>query len=1084
MDQQRFLQQLAIVLDPKKGDVKSATNVLQNEYYKNPQSLLFLIQLIISHDSAELKQLAATQARPLVSKHWTKTPAEQRQHARRQLFQATLSESSPLVRHAASRLISSIAKVDLEDGEWPELPGMLQQAATSSKAEERAVGVYVLYSVLETMGDGFSSKFKELFALFSKTIKDPESLEVRVNTMLAISKMALVIDADDDQASIKAFQNIFPSMVAVLKDTISSGKEEQIMLTFEVFNTLLTAEYQLMSKHFQELVAFMNEIASNTNMSDETRTQAISFLMQCVIYRRLRVQGAKMGAPLTKSMLQIVTEIDDASADDDDITPARSALGLIDTMAQTLPASQVVVPLLDSLPQYSKSADPKHRQAGILALGMAVEGAPDFISTQLSTVLPILFALLEDSEVTVRQAALQTTARLADDLPEDITKQHEQLMPLLTKNLTAAMGAYKGEDEGPTVDIMKSATSAIDAVVDGMDANDAVQYLETLAPLLQKLFKHPDFKIKALAAGALGSLASTVEAPFLPYLGDSMNAMQEFITKKESEEELDLRASCTDAMGEMAVAVGAAEFKDYVRPLMQTSEEALQLDHSRLKESVYILWGSLAKVYEEDFAPFLGGVVQGLFACIDQEEADLEVALGDSAKDLLGKEVTIAGQKVKVAAADSDDEPEDGTIEDIDIDGEDDDDWGDLATVTPIALEKEIAIEVIGDVTSNTKTAYLPYFEKTIEKLLPLAEHSYENVRKATVSTLHRAYAALYEVSEETGQLQKWKPGLPLQVEPTPELKKLGEVLMATTLNVWTEEDDTATVSEICKCLSENLKLTGPSLLSYNDCLSRIVQTVTELITKKHACQVDMDDVDEEDMESTELEWLVVDSAMDVISGLAAALGPNFGELWKIFEKQVLRYASGGESLGRASACGVLAEIITGMEGAVTPYTAQMMNVLLKRLGDEDAQTKSNAAYAVGRLVEKSNDNATVLKAYPQILQKLESILHITEARCTDNAAGCLARLILKHKDKVPVPQVLPALIDSGILPLKEDYQENEPVWTMIVQLYRDQDSTVQQLTPKLAPIMVSVLGEPEDQLTDEVREQLQALVEHLKSLH
>lgn len=237
-------------------------------------------------------------------------------------------------------------------------------------------------------------------------------------------------------------------------------------------------------------------------------------------------------------------------------------------------------------------------------------------------------------------------------------------------------------------------------------------------------------------------------------------------------------------------------------------------------------------------------------------------------------------------------------------------------------------------------------------------------------------------------------------------------------------------------------------------------------------------------MESTELEWLVVDSAMDVISGLAAALGPSFGELWKIFEKQVLRYASGGESLGRASACGVLAEIITGMEGAVTPYTSQMMNVLVKRLSDEDPQTKSNAAYAVGRLVEKSQDDATVLKAYPQILSKLESIFRITECRCQDNGAGCVSRLILKHKNKVPIQQVLPALVDSGILPLQDDYQENEPVWTMIVKLYRDQDSTVQSLTSKLAPIMLSVLGEPEDQLTDDVREQVQALVEHLKSMH
>jgi len=788
MNQQRFLQQLQIVLDPKKGDVKVATKVLQDEYYKQPEALLFLMQIIISHDSTELKQLAATQARPLVAKQWTKLPHDQRKSARSQLFQATMAEQHSLVRHSSARLVSAIAKVDLEDGDWAELPGMLQQAATSSSADERAVGIYLLYSLLETMGEGFSDKFKALFELFSTTIRDPESLEVRVNTLLAVSKMAIVIDAEEDQASVKAFQDLFPAMVQVLQDTISNGKEEQTMLSFEVFNTLLTTEYQLMQKHFQHLVELMNQIATDKQFSDETRTQAISFLMQCVIYRRLRVQGMKMGEPLTKSMLAVVAEIEDIN-DDDDITPGRSALGLIDSMAQNLPAQQVIAPLLDLLPQYAGSNDAAHRRAGILALGYAVEGAPDFISTQLARILPILLRLLEDSDVSVRQAALQTTARLADDLPTDVTKEHEKLMPLLAQNLNAAMQQFKGEDEGPTIDIMRSSVSAIDSVVDGMEAHDAVQYLEKLAPLLQKLLQHPDFKIKGLAAGALGSLASTVEQPFKPYLRGSMQAMQGFITKKENEEELDLRASCTDAMGEMAVAVGRDDFQPYVQPLMQASEEALKLDHSRLKESTYILWGSLAKVYEEDFSPFLAGVVNGLFECIEQEEGDLEVQLGDSAKDLLGKEVTIAGRKVKVADAVDDDIAED-EIEDVEFDDEDSD-WGDLTTVTPLALEKEIAIEVIGDVVGNTKTAYMPYFEKTISKLLPLVEHSYENVRKAAFSTLHRAYAALYEVQEESGAQQKWQSGYPLKVEPVPELEKLGDLVMTATLTSWPDEEDT-----------------------------------------------------------------------------------------------------------------------------------------------------------------------------------------------------------------------------------------------------------------------------------------------------
>jgi importin-4 len=796
MNQQRFLEQLQVVLDPSKGNVKSATSVLQNEFYKQPDSLPFLIQLLISHDSTSLKQLAAVEARPLVAKHWTKVPPDQRPHARSQLLQATLAENDGKVRHAAARLISAIAKIDLNDGEWADLPSFLQKAATSSKQEERVVGTYILFSILETMGDGFSERFRDLFALFGNTIRDPESDEVRINTMLALSKMAMVIDEEDDQASVKAFQGLFPSMVRVLKDTIDAGEEDRIMQAFEVFQTLLGCDYQLMSKHFQDLVIFMNQIASNMELAEDTRVQAISFLMQAVQYRRLKIQGMKIGEQLVMSMLQIVTELGESAADDDDITPARSALGLIDSMSQQLPSSQVIVPLLKALRQFSEHSDPDYRRAGILTLGMCVEGAPDFIGTQVQDFAPIVLRLLDDPEVKVRQAALHSVARLADDVPQDLGKQHEKLMPLLFKNLTAAMQAYHGEEDGPNIEIMKAGCSAIDAVVDGMEQEDASPYLEQLAPLLQKLFQHPDFKIKALAASALGSLASTVEAGFLPYLDDSMHAMQDFATKKESEDELDLRASITDAMGEFAVAAGPEKFKNYVAPLMGASEEALSLDHSRLKESTYILFGSLAKVYEEEFAHFLPGVVKALFDCLDQEEADIEVDLGEGASDLLGKEVTIAGKKVKVAAVTDDDAVgEDGGIEDVEIDDDDEDDWNDLTTVGPIALEKEIAIEVLGDVISNSKVGFLPFLEKSVEKILPLTEHEFEGIRKATISTLHRAYAALWDVEEEAGHMPKWQPGLPLKVEPSPRLKKFGEILMAGTINVWADEEDRYVVS-------------------------------------------------------------------------------------------------------------------------------------------------------------------------------------------------------------------------------------------------------------------------------------------------
>lgn len=207
------------------------------------------------------------------------------------------------------------------------------------------------------------------------------------------------------------------------------------------------------------------------------------------------------------------------------------------------------------------------------------------------------------------------------------------------------------------------------------------------------------------------------------------------------------------------------------------------------------------------------------------------------------------------------------------------------------------------------------------------------------------------------------------------------------------------------------------------------------VITKKHPCQQDLGDDDDLDTfeESSEYDWLVIDTALDVIICLSVALGETFGQLWKVFEKTLMRYAGSSEAIERSTAVGTIAECIKNMRGTVTPYTSALLKLLLHRLSDEDPETKSNAAFAIGLLCEKSNNDQEILKAYNTILGKLEPLLHTQEARLLDNAAGCVSRMIMKHIDHVPVEEVLPALVE--LLPLKMDYEENEPIFTMIIKL-------------------------------------------------
>lgn len=627
-----------------------------------------------------------------------------------------------------------------------------------------------MWTSLESVGDAYPGQITELYKLFNHTIQDAESAEVRVNTMLGLSRLAMLLDPEEDPKSLSQFQDTIPAMVNVLKQFVNDGDEDHALQAFEVFQTLLGCESALLQKHFGDLIKFMLELSCTTTIDDDYRSQALAYLMQCVRYRKLKVQGLRIGEEMTLKALQIVTELGDLSSDDEDVTPARSALGLLDILASSLPPSQVVIPLMKALGQYFNSQNPDYRQAGILALGMCVEGAPDFIATQLHEIMPLVLHLLEDPELKVRGAALNGIARLADDLAEDVGREHARLIPAMLKNFDLAIQNLKANpDDERTLQIIRGTCHAVDSLIEGLEPEEAAQYVSELMPRFSQLFQHEDFKCKGAAIGAVGSIASAAEKAFIPYFEQTMNALSQYVRIKDSQDDLDLRGVVCDSMGKFASAVGREPFEPYVLPLMEASEEALHLDHPRLRETSYILWSTMARVYEEGFAKYLPGAVKGLQECLDQEEADEFAGIDTSDLVASGNEDDDAGSDLNEAAMDEDD-------------------WDDIG-VTAIAMEKEIAAEVYGDIITHTRREYLPYLEATVTKLLELIDHQYEGLRKAAIGTLWRTYACVWGLAEGDG-MAKWVPGLPLKVEPVEHLKKLGNLVMTATMAVWQDEMD------------------------------------------------------------------------------------------------------------------------------------------------------------------------------------------------------------------------------------------------------------------------------------------------------
>lgn len=257
-------------------------------------------------------------------------------------------------------------------------------------------------------------------------------------------------------------------------------------------------------------------------------------------------------------------------------------------------------------------------------------------------------------------------------------------------------------------------------------------------------------------------------------------------------------------------------------------------------------------------------------------------------------------------------------------------------------------------------------------------------------------------------------------------------------------------MTDINRNVASTLKLCGPSILTQGKFVEQTTTILATIITKSHPCQQDLgDDDDHEDLEeeSSEYDWLVIDTALDVVIGLSAALGTQFSEVWKLFQKPIMKFASSQTNYERSTAVGVIAECTANMDEGVTPFTDVLLKLLVHRLSDEDPETKSNAAYATGQLIFHSKNSNAYLPSYNTILTKLEPLLHTQHARTLDNACGCVSRMIMAHQDKVPVDDILPIIVEQ--LPLKEDYEENKPIFDCITGLCESTSSIPQayQLT-------------------------------------
>ncbi|KAI0741743.1 ARM repeat-containing protein [Daedaleopsis nitida] len=1033
--------------------LKQATTTLNREFYQNAQCIPALTSIIANSPEQGVRQLAAVELRKRISQHsgdlWLQVQEDQREQIKAKLPEIVLSESNTLVRHSTARVVAAVASIEVPLDHWPTLLPFLQQTCTSPQAEHREVGIYILYTVLETIVEGFTSQLQSFFLLFEQLLKDPESAEVRITTVRALGVIAQYIDSDD-KAEIKSFQKLLPDIMNVIGHCIESGNETGARQLFDVLETLLILEIPILSQFIPQLAEFLLRYGANRNYDSELRVLALNALNWTVQYKKSKVQSHGLAPAILEGLMPIATEEEPEDIDDD--APARSSLRIIDCLATNLPPTQVFPALRQLIQQYFSSADPAQRRGAILALGVSVEGCSEFMTPLMAQVWPIIETALQDSDATVRKAGCIAVSCLCEWLEEECSAKHAVLVPTIMQLVNDPV-------------TQRSACTALDALLEIM--HDVIdQYLTLIMDRLVVLLDNAPTEVKSVVIGAIGSAAHASKEKFLPYFVSTMDRFKHFLVLTAPGEEQELRGITMDAVGTFAEAVGKEAFRPYFRDMMGQAFNGIQLGGARLKECSFLFFGVMARVFEDEFAPYLEEVVKSLIESCKQADH------GDEERSALSDPETAvsfaSGLTPSSAIA---------VTDDINVDEEEVNLDALLDVSTGIYIEKEIAADTIGTIFAATKKHFLNYVEPCTLELITLLQHFYEGIRKSATDSLLEIIRTFYDLSEP----QEWQPGYSNPVPLNSRVKDLVNHIVPQLLEMYETEDNKKVVSSLCVGLAETINKLGPAFLE--DRADQFANIAVQVLEQKATCQQDPDQDESEEApeDSAEYDSILISSAGDLVAALATALGPDFASGYEKFAPLIIKYYKENRSLSdRSSAIGTLSEIIGGMKSAITPWTLQLIELFFRALSDNEPEVQCNAAFAAGLLIEYSDVDLS--PQYLQILAALRPVFIVApdapsaKLNARDNAVGAVARMIIKNPAGLPLDQVLPVFLDA--LPLRNDYLENRPVFRAIFHLFKTQPAVLHPYLDKLLHVFAFVLDPTgSDQVGDEIRAELIALI-------
>ena len=195
-----------------------------------------------------------------------------------------------------------------------------------------------------------------------------------------------------------------------------------------------------------------------------------------------------MGPLILHVMLHIASEHDESEIYEDEDSPVRLALVLIEALAEYLPEDHVLGPFVTRWPDMIISTDKFQRRAALAALTGIMRASPESLNKFADPLLRDILVTLKDPEGIVVRVALMALEQFAQELPDHISKNHASVVPPVFELLSSK-----------DLETVKVACNALDTILECIPQDVLGPYLPTLMTALVDILMTPiDPEVKCI----------------------------------------------------------------------------------------------------------------------------------------------------------------------------------------------------------------------------------------------------------------------------------------------------------------------------------------------------------------------------------------------------------------------------------------------------------------------------------------------------------------------------------------------------------------------------------------------------------